>query len=83
MTNIRIYDCFGIIPQIENFCGPLTAELVRKIGIIKLIAKRIDLQFDNPDIKLSITDSNIDINCKFISALPNIKRILFKSIKNK
>lgn len=28
----RIYDCLGVVPAIENCCGPLTASLMKKIS---------------------------------------------------
>jgi len=50
--------------------------LNKKIGIIKLVSKRLDIIFDIPDIKLSINESNYYINCKFI-------RTIIKDIKLK
>ena len=41
----------------------------QKIGIFKLVSKRLDIQFINPEIKLSITDCNLDINIKFIKTI--------------
>lgn len=47
----------------------------QKIGTFKLVAKRLDIQFINPEIKLSITDCNLDINIKFIKTIiKDIKR---------
>jgi len=48
----------------------------QKIGIIKLISKRLDILFDIPDIKLSINESNMYINYKFIKTI--IKDIKIK-----
>ena len=48
----------------------------QKIAIFKLVAKSLDIQFINPEIKLSITDSNLDINIKFIKTI--IKDIKLK-----
>jgi hypothetical protein len=47
----------------------------QKIASFKLVAKRLDIQFINPEIKLSITDCNLDINIKFIKTIiKDIKR---------
>ena len=48
----------------------------KQIGVIKFVAKRVDIQFDIPDIKLSVTDSNILINYKLIKTI--IKDIKLK-----
>ena len=48
----------------------------RKIGIIKFVSKRIDLIFDEPDIKLNINEQNININIKLLKTIiKDIKRI--------
>ncbi len=41
----------------------------RKIGSLKLVSKRVDIQFDNPDIKLSINESNASINYKLLKTV--------------
>ena len=46
----------------------------KKIGYIKQVSKRLDIQLDILDIKLSVTENNILINTKFIkTALKEIK----------
>ena len=41
----------------------------KQIGLIKMVSKRVDIQFEVPDIKLSITDSNLTINCKLLKTI--------------
>lgn len=41
----------------------------KKLGSVKLVSKRVDIQFDNPDIKLSINESNSGINCKLVKTV--------------
>jgi hypothetical protein len=41
----------------------------KKLGSIKLVSKRVDIQFDTPDIKLSINDSNASVNYKLIKTV--------------
>jgi hypothetical protein len=53
----------------------------KKIGKIKLIAKRIDISFDIPDIKLSLSDSNININNKLIKTIIKDINIKYDNIK--
>ena len=51
----------------------------KQIGIIKMVSKRVDILFEIPDLKLSITDSNILINYKLIKTI--IKDIKLKLSK--
>jgi len=49
----------------------------KQLGIIKMISKRVDIQFEFPDIKLSITDSNLIINSKLLkTVLKDLKQKL-------
>ncbi len=41
----------------------------KKIGLVKLVSKRVDIQFDNPDIKLSINESNAEINYRLLKTV--------------
>jgi len=41
----------------------------KKMGSIKLVSKRVDIQFDIPDIKLSINESNCTVNYKLLKTV--------------
>jgi hypothetical protein len=49
----------------------------KKIGSVKLVSKRVDIQFDNPDIKLSINESNALINYRLLKTV--IKDVKLKA----
>jgi len=80
----RIYDEVfkgGEIVLVSSPDDPAQAMLFfqsKQLGIIKMVSKRVDIQFEFPDIKLSITDSNIEINTKLLKTiLKDSKQKLF------
>jgi hypothetical protein len=92
LTKLSGYKGFGLLTRIyEEVFEPGEIVLVsnqedssqaqlfyqsKQIGLIKMVSKRVDIQFEIPDIKLSITDSNILINSKLI-------KTILKDIKQK
>lgn len=77
----RIYDEIFIPNNIVLICSPNSGEAQmyyfnKQIGVVKMVSKRVDIQFEILDIKLSITDTNILINVKLIKTI--IKDIKLK-----
>jgi hypothetical protein len=71
----RIYeDVFepGEIILVSSLEDPAQAIIFfqsKQLGIIKMVSIRVDIQFEFPDIKLSITDSNLTINSKLLKTI--------------
>lgn len=79
----RIHDELFVPNSIILLSSPNPGEalifyLDKQIGVLKMVSKRVDIQFvcPFPDIKLSITDTNILINTKLI-------KTIIKDIKQK
>lgn len=69
----------GQITLVDNQQDPSQAWMYLSsipIGMIKMVSKRVDIQFEFPDIKLSVNESNIHINSKLI-------KTILKDIKHK
>jgi hypothetical protein len=47
----------------------INEEKKKKVGILKCIAKRVDITIYEPDVKLSITNENFDFNGQFLQII--------------